>query len=666
MLKKLIYFTFAFIFFIMFHHYNTLAINQCHFYLNNKNIATANIPFYFYENKKYDDPSSFPITKYASIETYIDTTEKCESIKKEIIISTFSSTIYDYTQDSLSSLTNKQKFDESKIKEKGELIGYSTREDRQPPTLNGYLQTYTTNINSPIDISYILSNITAQDETDGNITNKIKIEYENYTENINKIGTYIIILSVEDFLKNRTSATVHIEIKDTDQPIIKGKTNFKSYLSSPITIEEIQQELTVEDNYDINLEAYLYTCNDTYSSSKNKPGIYTLSFCVKDTSNNTSIPFITTIEVIDDIPPIIEGLNTFNSYLSSPLTVQEIMYSISAADNNKNITNSIYILEDYYTSYQNTLGEKNIYFEVADEQGNVSSPFKVVITLIDDIKPQIFGMNTFDSYLSHPLTISAIKNQLIAIDNHDNNIIEKLEIIDDTYSNNLNKTGTFNISFQVKDNSHNISEPFKITITNIDDVPPSIEGKREIEIEYKSKPTIEQLISNNLKTTDNVDEFLNIEIKSDNYTNSPNLGTFYVELYCVDSSNNISIPFTLKIIVKESILNLYTTFLYLPTSTQYTLQEINNLININTDHTLVSDDYSPSYNKEGKYLIKYELTDKTIIDINIQTYSTEIKKETTKKETFFTKLKSFFKNIFSYIKNIFNVIIPLNNHPKPF
>ena len=113
-----------------------------------------------------------------------------------------------------------------------------------------------------------------------------------------------------------------------------------------------------------------------------------------------------------------------------------------------------------YSNFQNSTGEKYIYLQAMDESLNISKEFKITINLIDDIPPQIFGLNTYDSYLSSPLSISHIKQQLTVLDNIDGNITNNLEIINDSYSNNINKKGTYFLTFVVKDASNNISENF--------------------------------------------------------------------------------------------------------------------------------------------------------------------------------------------------------------
>lgn len=339
------------------------------------------------------------------------------------------------------------------------------------------------------------------------------------------------------------------------------------------------------------------------------------------------------------------------------------MYSLAAIDSNIDFSEDIYILEDYYSTYKNTLGEKHIFFEVSDAYGNISKPFKVTINLIDDIPPTIFGLNNFTSYLSHPYSLSYIKQQLTALDNYDNDITHLLEIIEDTYTSNINNKGTYYLTLQATDSSNNKSEPFKVKIENIDDVNPIIKGKSELEYELKNKPLIEQIILDNYTILDNIDQNIKIEIANDTYSNSLTTGTYYIELTCTDSSNNKCIPFQAKINIVETIINTKTAFLYLPTTSLYSLEQIKNLINLPNEYTLVQDDYTPNYLNEGDYIIKYKINDSTFIEISIQTFTPEIK-ETTKKETFLNKIKRFFKSIIEFIKNIFISISYSNTYQE--
>ena len=670
MVKRLFYLSAIFIFYIFFNFTNIEAKEYCHLYLNDELVDTITLPFYFYEIERnvVMRNANLPIMEFNKITTYIDSLTKCELIDKNIVYYSPSkskkSVIADYSYEE-TTLSNEELFNQAAYKTTNtRLKGLATKYDEEAPLIKGYEEKYITNINSPLNLSILISYFSAYDNMDGNISDKIKIEYEEYTKNITIIGNYLVILSVEDSASNKATISFYIEIIDNSPPIIEGENHYTSFFSSPLNVQDIKINLSVSDNTDKDLNNQIFICNDTFTSNKNIVGIHYLYFCVYDKSENLSNQFEVSIEVIDDIPPIIEGLNYYESKQSSPLTIKEIMYSIAASDNGIDISDSIFVTSDNYSNNQHTLGEKTIYFQAMDKYNNISSPFKVTINLIDDVAPQIFGLNIFNSYLSSPLSLTHLKQQLMVIDNYDGNVTNNLEIINDSYSYNINKIGTFYITFKAKDSSSNFSEEFKITINSFDDVSPYIIGPNSLTYQIDNKPTI-QIIINEFKAYDNIDENLEIKITEENYTDSIETGTFYIEVSSKESSENISPPFMIKIEIVDKIINVKEVSLFLTTSQLLTIKEIGDLIELDSDYKIVSDTYTSNFNIAGNYEIQYQIDDNTIISVNITTITPknnillENSKEQ-KKETFTKKVKRFFKKIFSYIKKIFNKFNLLN------
>lgn len=668
MVKKTFYFSFIFLFFWVFNTKEISAKEYCHFHLNNTLKETLELPFYYYEIKRTPNfTTSMPTINYSKETFYIDSLTKCELINLQIIYNDLYLTnalVADYSYEE-ELVSNQMHFEKAKFKENNTvLLGLSTNTDEEAPIIKGFEEKYTTNINNPLNLEELLSLFTAYDNFDGNISHKIKIKYEDYTNNLDKTGVYAIILSVEDSSSNNTTITFYIEIIDTTPPIIEGEKNYISLLSNPLNTSDIQTNLIVKDNANNDLKSQLFVCADNYSKNKNNTGTYTIFFCVYDTSHNLSKEFEVFVEVKDDISPTIEGLDYYESKLSSPLTIKEIMYSLAASDNGKDISNSIFITSDYYSSNLNSLGEKEIFFQAMDEQGNISAPFKVTINLIDDISPQIFGTNNFTSYLSNPLSITHLKQQLSVIDNFDGNITNRLNIINDSYSPNINTKGTFYITFQAEDYSCNVSEEFLITVTNIDNVAPYITGPSSLKYKLENKPSLQTILSE-FVAIDNVDKTTLIEIKQEDYSSSIETGIFFIELSSQDSEGNISVPFLTKIEIVDELIEVNEASLLLPTSQKYTLEEINKLINFTNKYTLIEDTYSNNYSKEGTYHLIYEISPRKHIKISITTYTQEEKSKENesieltkkqKKETLFSKIKSFFKNLFSNIKNFFKKI----------
>ena len=667
MIKKALQISLVLILYFIFNSITAHAKEYCHFYVDSTLYQEVEIPLYYYEiQRKPSTNNGMPIINYEKNELYIDSLSKCESINTKIsypLIALSPATVSSFSSTQLSG-TNESLFNNAIFKTDGTIIkGLATKEDEEPPIITGYQNQYISNIDNPLDLDYLISFFSAYDNFDGNISDNIKIEYNEYTPNLNKVGNHIVIISVEDSSANKTSVTFYIEIKDTTKPTITGKNTYISRLSSPINVEQIKNNLTANDNYSPSLTSQIFTCADNYTINDKIPGNYSIYFCVYDSSSNLSNEFKVSVEVQDDIPPLIEGLNSYESHMSNPLSINEIMHSLVAYDNvDGDLTSGLFIIEDNYSNFQNKKGVKSIYFQAMDSNNNISVPFKVSITLIDDVSPQIFGLNIYESHLSNPLSLTYIKQQLTVLDNIDGNISNKLEIINDTYSNNINKKGTFYITFIANDSSSNASQEFKISITNIDDVKPYFSGPSNLVYHLSNKPSLNSILTQ-YTPKDNIDTNLKTTIVEDSYSSSNTTGIFFISISCSDESNNESVPFLITIEITDTVVEAETTiYLTISTSKQLSIEEISKLVNINAPYTIIKDTYKDNYNIETTSLIVYELEGKKNINLNITTFQEETTRLTNneiKKETLLIKIKRFFTKIFSSIKNFFRRIFSL-------
>lgn len=664
MIKKTLCFCLILTIYFLLKGQNISAKETCYFFVNNDFHSSIDLPFYYHElTRETSTSSSMPQFSYKKSTTIIDSLTKCESIKKTIINSTLIANKLEFAHytKTIPQTSEEDFFWEAKFKQNNAVVtGQGKRFDEEAPELLGINSQYISNIDNPIDLEHLITTFSAYDNFDGNISHNIKIEHDDYSSNTTKMGEYLVIISSEDSSKNKISCPFYIKVIDTTPPIISGKNEFTSYLSAPINIDYIKKSLTISDNSNIDLSSQIFVCDDTYSSNKNLIGKHKLYFCAYDYSNNLSNNFLVEVTVEDDIPPIIEGLDYYASYMSSPLTIQEILYSVAASDNNKDISSSIFITRDLYSKFQSTPGEKQIYIQAMDEYQNTSKEFKITINLIDDIPPQIFGLNIYDSYLSSPISLSHIKQQLSVIDNVDGNITSKIEITNDSYTNSINKKGLFYITFIAKDSSKNTSEDFRISINNIDDVKPYFYGPENLIYQVNEKPPLDVILEQ-YTAIDNNDNEIGFEILSDTYSDSIKTGDFFISLSCTDSSANKSMPFSIKVTVVEELIKTNEITLYLPTSTFLTNEEITSLLNLSSSYILLENTYSENYSFEGTYTIKYKLPNNDLLEVSITTFnvenSEEIPTQETKKETLITKIKRFFQKIFDFFKNLFNCII---------
>lgn len=139
-------------------------------------------------------------------------------------------------------------------------------------------------------------------------------------------------------------------------------------------------------------------------------------------------------------------------------------------------------------------------------------------------------------------------------------------------------------------------------------------------VNYDKLQTIQE-IANNLKATDNNDGVIeNIEITYDEYSNKSQIGDYYVEFKCVDSSNNESkYRLLVKIVdITKPIITLkshskrieVTNKQKLSYSDLLKLVEVNdNTCDMNERIRIISNDYFRNESKPGEYKVTYYASD---------------------------------------------------------
>ena len=105
--------------------------------------------------------------------------------------------------------------------------------DNKVPVFNGFEGIMTTDVDNPISMDNIKKLIKAVDEVDGDLTNRIVIESDSYSDNSYKVGTYPIIFSVTDNSGNKATITINILVVDTICPVITGSSTFNINISNP-------------------------------------------------------------------------------------------------------------------------------------------------------------------------------------------------------------------------------------------------------------------------------------------------------------------------------------------------------------------------------------------------------------------------------------------------
>src|SRR5690606_4500947 len=112
---------------------------------------------------------------------------------------------------------------------------------------------------------------------------------------------------------------------------------------------------------------------------------------------------------------------------------------------------------------------------------------------------------TFISNVDNPLSMDDIISYVVAYDNYDGFISDKIEIVEENYSMNLNKIGQYFISLKCEDSSKNISRI--LLNVEVKDLTSPIVNSSVIYTNYKSKISTQDI----LKTLEIKDNYSSVD-----------------------------------------------------------------------------------------------------------------------------------------------------------
>ena len=324
--------------------------------------------------------------------------------------------------------------------------------------------------------------------------------------------------------------------------------------------------------------------------------------------------------LIDTTAPYFQTANTIISYFDDPITALEIKSSLQAYDDiDGDLSSSIVIVEDNYTSNMSLLGSYNIVFEVSDSCQNTTQ-ISVNVEVVDVLAPIFTALDTIQAVYPNVYTSQDILNLLSASDNYDGDISNNIILTSDNYTLNSNITGTYQMEFEVSDSSGNKTTYIQ-QIEVVDNEGPIISGISSVVIGYDTTMTLES-IGENLTYTDNYDlaDDLILAVDIDDYSNNLNIiGNYQIIFSVTDSSGNKTIKEVIVEVVdqigpvvyfNESVIQTYTdTVMALPDFVQ--LLKATNEIDRHKDYylTVKYDSYTKNAMNPGTYHLSLDLVD---------------------------------------------------------
>lgn len=369
-------------------------------------------------------------------------------------------------------------FDDNRIVQEG-FEGIQLEEGSMPTAYEPYIEgsvidtqspyfmgsgTIISYFDQPITIAEIQSTLTAYDDIDGDLTANITVEEENYSMNMDKVGSYSITFKVTDNSNNSTTTIISVEVVDILPPIITGLDKVKAVYPNVYTPEDIKNMLTASDNYDDLSVSDIEIVSDDYTGNNHIIGDYDITFKLADSSGNETI-YVQQIEVVDEIAPIFSGNTNYQVSYSNQLNINTIKSSLTVIDDYDETGLEIVLDSDNYSSSSHVLGNYELLFSCTDTSGNKTTQI-VNINVVDEIGPLIYlDSSIIQTYSDTVLGLEDFVNLLTSTNELDNNQPYFVTIRYDSYSKNADKPGSYHLYLDFEDGYGKVtSKDFQIKV----------------------------------------------------------------------------------------------------------------------------------------------------------------------------------------------------------
>lgn len=170
--------------------------------------------------------------------------------------------------------------------------------DKTPPVLLGPEVVYR-NKDEVLTVEDIKALVSAFDNVDGDLSDQIVVEYDEYTPNANRYNSWEIIFSVTDQAGNKAYLTVLVEVVDNIPPVFLFDQNIINIdIRDTFDITEVINLLKRAQRIDSDEEVEVIV--DEYSANQNQVGSYKIVLQTKDEQLKV------TVNVIDNLFEAIE------------------------------------------------------------------------------------------------------------------------------------------------------------------------------------------------------------------------------------------------------------------------------------------------------------------------------------------------------------------------
>ncbi len=327
---------------------------------------------------------------------------------------------------------------------------------------------------------------------------------------------------------------------DTTSPYFQSAGTVISYVDTPISIVEIQSALKAYDAIDGDVSSSIIVTEDNYTASCYVLGTYTIIFAVADSSGNLS-DIEVTVQVVDAVNPMFTDIGLIKAVYPNSYLPEDIIVMLSASDNyDGDISSSIVLESDGYSANNQILGTYEMEYSVTDSSGNCTE-YTVQIEVVDEDCPIFSGTTSivigYDSIISSAL----VKSGLSVTDNYDLAASLSIELVSDTYTNNHDILGDYEMGFEVYDSTGNRTEQ-AVTLSVVDEIGPVVYFDCSIIQVYNDTVLSLGDVAYLLSKTNEINAFenYNVIVLYDSYSrHATTPGTYHLSLEFTNDSGQI-------------------------------------------------------------------------------------------------------------------------------
>ncbi|MBC2023993.1 immunoglobulin-like domain-containing protein [Listeria booriae] len=288
-----------------------------------------------------------------------------------------------------------------------------------------------------------MSEVSAADKEDGNLTKEIKITANDV--DTSQEGTYHVTYSVTDSDDNTTTKEITVTVISNDAPTI---TATDKTLKRGDTFDALA-EVSAADKEDGDLTSDIQViANDV---NPDQEGTYSVTYSVTDSDDNTTTKDVTVIVTSNEKPAIQAEDQTIKKG-----TKFDPIADVTATDQEDgDLTKTIEVIRNTVDTAKE--GTYQVSYEVIDSDGNIAYK-TITVTVTSNEKPTIAAENQVitvgDKFDPQQLATST--------DKEDGDLTKQIEVISNTVD--TSQPGTYKVVYRVTDSDNNTVEK-TITVT---------------------------------------------------------------------------------------------------------------------------------------------------------------------------------------------------------